>query len=65
MRIFVFIFPRRKIFDSMKFSRLAFKVFPRIQGTCGDPLTASPQLVLTSMYWLWVYDYFLTLGDEV
>lgn len=23
------------------------------------------QLFSVSMYWMWIYDYFLTLGDEV
>jgi hypothetical protein len=39
-------------------------VTPPQRRTTTD-LFLTSQLFLTSMHWLWIYDYFITLGDEV
>ena len=45
--------------------RLATKVISQISDPCGGAKREHIQWFAVSMYGMWIYDYFLTLGDEV
>ena len=54
---------RHEVLDSMDFSRFTFKVISSVHGD-GTKLN-STQVFLVAIHFLWLYDYFLTFGDEV
>ena len=63
MRVFPFHLPHCKVLGSPYHPRFMFKVVLQI-SKCSRKLTRA-QLVVTSAHFLWIYDYLLTLGDEV
>jgi hypothetical protein len=64
-----FISSSRRVSNSVVLCRLAGKVIIPISNSSGErsKLTAYPaiQQFALGMYFMWMYDYFLTLGDEV
>ena len=61
----VFFFPPfyHEVLDSMDISRFTFKVVSSVHRD-GTKLN-STQVFLVAIHFLWLYDYFLTFGDEV
>ena len=58
-----------KVISRWVLFRFAFKVVFKLSMRTGKDRkltrTRPPQLLLTSAHFMWVYDYFLTFGDEV
>ena len=52
-----------EVLDSMVISRFTFKVVSSVHRD-GTKLN-STQVFLVAIHFLWLYDYFLTFGDEV